>query len=123
MTLLHDPSYLLGQTAYELWCRHGTFACRPDDVAGIVSEFEQFVDQERVRLRFFAQLLNFRCDSDSIELPDDLRIRRLADAEVTAIHGGSILAMGTRPGANIGIHDFVIEGEAEEDMGIRRRAR
>ena len=41
-----------------------------------------------VRLRFQAELLNFRMPESSIELPQNLVIRRLTEAEVSTLNGG-----------------------------------
>jgi hypothetical protein len=97
-----------------LWYRHSTLRFDDDSVGGIVDEFEKFVDQPNVRLNFQAQLLNFRMDSERLDLPENLVVRRLNDEEISAIYGGPAATLGfITPRHIFGPQEFVIEGEVE----------
>ena len=114
MRVLHDPSHILGSALVTLWDRHGSFEVGVDAVETIVTEFGDFIDQPVVRFRFLAQLLNFRMPGETIEFPAGLRIRRLNELELNAIHGGPIFQVSFSPFRAFGPHEFAIEGEYEE---------
>lgn len=113
--IVNDPSYILGNALIELWDRYGTFECGDDAVEAIVQEFAEFVDSPTLRIRFEAQLLNYKMKRQKIEFAGNMTIRQLTEKEVSEIYGGSIrLLIRLIPKPTIGIHDFVLEGEFEE---------
>ena len=96
-----------------LWWKDGTFDSDDASVGAVVNEFAQFVESPTVRLRFQAQLLNFRMDADRLTLPDDVIIRRLSEEEVSVLDGGPLITLGFMRPRFSGPHEFAIEGEVE----------
>ena len=90
----NDKSRILRSAVRLLWQRHQTFDCDETAVDAIVEEFEEFVDRPTIRLRFQAQLLNYRMTASSLSLPENLTIRKLSEQEVSTLHGGSMQALG-----------------------------
>jgi hypothetical protein len=97
-----------------LWQKYETFNLDEDTVDSLVNEFEMFVDKPTMRFLFRSQLLNFNSPSDSIDLPEGLRIRRMTEKEVSAFHGGAFDALGMIRPRGFGVHEFCIEGETDE---------
>lgn len=110
----NDKSQILRDAILYLWNRHGTFDCDEASVDSVVQEFEEFVDRPTVRFRFQAQLRNYRMSRSTITFPEGLTIRRLSEDEVSAFQGGPLMTDFLRP-RNLGIDEFVIEGEHEEE--------
>lgn len=107
-------SHLLDGALRRLWWQHRTFDLGEPEVDAIVQEFSDFIDSPTVRLRYRAPLLNFKMAADELPLPDGLRIRRLNEEEVSALHGDSLSTLGfTRPRSSA-INEFALEGELDE---------
>jgi hypothetical protein len=104
------PGHIIGQAMGVLWQRHGTFQPDPGAVEALVQEFSDFIDQPSVRLRFKAQLLNYRMEPAAIDLPDGLIIRRLSEREVSEIYGGPLWEVGIGPHGRGGLCEYVLEG-------------
>jgi hypothetical protein len=113
MNILYQPGFILGQVMGTLWTRYGIFQPVADAVEVIVQEFADFIDQPRMRLRFMAQLLNYRMEPATIALPKGLVIRRLSEQEVSDIHGGPLWQLGFTPRRSMGPLQYAIEGEFE----------
>ena len=109
-----DRSYIVGSAFDYLWRQHKTFDLSDAQVEAIVQEFADFVDSPTVRLRFLAQLVNFRMPADSLALPSGLAIRRLSEDEVSEFHGGRMGTLAQIPYQSLGIHEFVLAGELDE---------
>jgi hypothetical protein len=109
MDLGHDPTFIFRSALQHLWRQHGTFEVDEAAVDALLNEFEEFVDTPTVRFLFRSQLVNFTSPVDSIELPEGLRIRRMNNNEVSAMHEGPML----RP-RSFALHEFCIEGETKE---------
>jgi len=107
-------SYIVRSALGWLWRQHKTFELTNIQVDAIVQEFADFIDRHSVRLRFQAQLVNFKMSADSLALPGRLAIRRLTEEEVSAFHGGPINALNVMHPWIFGIHEFVLEGEVDE---------
>lgn len=109
-------TFVLRHAIGELWRRHQSFQLDDGAVETLAGELEQFVDSPTARFRFQVQLHNFTTNGDSIPLPDDLRIRRLTENEMTDLHGGPMEAIVSRvpPSSNLPLVEFCIEGETEE---------
>lgn len=97
-----------------LWWKHKSFEIDAAEVEALVAEFSAFVDSPVVRLRYVAQLLNFRMPSDNLPLAGGLQVRRLAEEEIDQLHGGSHFTIGFLRPRFSSIHEFVLEGELEE---------
>ncbi len=114
LQLAHDRALILRCALGCLWDRCQTFACDEAAVERIVSEFAEFVDSPNIRVRFQAQLLNYRMHADTVNIGDMLTIRRLNDREITEFHGGSqTVGLSKRPSLDFGPIEFVIEGEVD----------
>jgi hypothetical protein len=113
MNLGHDGSRFVASAIDFLWQRFETFEANQTTIDFLVNEFEAFVDTPTVRLIFRSQLLNFTSRVNSIDLPEGLRIRRMTDTEVSALHGGRMDWLGISPSGHA-LHEFCIEGETEE---------
>jgi hypothetical protein len=109
-----NHSHIVRSALTSLWRQHKTFELTDEQVDAIVQEFADFVDNPTVRLRFQAQLLNFKMPADSVAFPSGLSLRRLSEDEVSRFHGGSIETLGFVRPQTSGIHEFVIEGELDE---------
>jgi hypothetical protein len=109
-----DVSHIVRSALGLLWRRHNTFELADSQVDAIVHEFASFVDSETVRLRFQAQLLNFKMPADLFALPKGLAIRRLTEEEVSELHGGPMETLGFIRAQTSGPHEFVLEGELDE---------
>jgi hypothetical protein len=96
------------------WQQFKTFDLQEYKIDLLVNEFEQFVDNPKVRFVFCAELLNFKATTDSIELPEGLRIRRMTENEISASYGGPIETLDSVRSALFGLHEFCIEGEIDE---------
>lgn len=105
---------VLNNMLIELYNRHGTFQCAEPVVDSLIEEFEEFVDLPTVRVRYMAQLLNFRMEGQQIDFPGDMVIRRLSEEEVSEIHGGLIWVLQSKPSSGGSIHEYIVEGEYEE---------
>jgi hypothetical protein len=112
---LSQPGFILTQVMSTLWTRHSTFQPDSGAIDAIIQELADFVDQDRVRFRFTAQLLNYRMDTDHIVFPGGLAIRRLSEQEVTEIHGGPLWQLAFTPQRSFGAHEYAVEGEYEEE--------
>jgi hypothetical protein len=99
----------------KLWRQHHTFDLDEAAVDAIVTEFGNFVDQPKLKLRFQAELLNFQMPESLLPFPAGLTIRRLTEEEVSALSGGPVTALGMRRSQIAGIHEFAIEGEYEQE--------
>lgn len=97
-----------------LWYTHGSLDVDDAVVDAIVNEFVEFIERPTVRLRFQAQLLNYRMDADRLILPKNLVIRRLSEEEVSVLDGGPLTTLGFMRSRFGGPHEFVIEGEVEK---------
>jgi len=114
INLTHSPSYILSKAMLTLWERHHTFQPNGAAIEPLIQEFADFIDNRQVRLRFIAQLLNYRMDADTLALVEGLTIRRLSEQEVTDLHGGPVwLGFGARKFTG---DEYVIEGECNADL-------
>jgi hypothetical protein len=109
-----NHSHIVQSALQYLWWRHKTFELTDSHVDAIVQEFADFVDSQTVRLRFQAQLLNFKMPADSLTFPDGLTIRRLSEEEVSQFHGGPINTLGFIRPRTTSIQEFILEGELDE---------
>lgn len=109
-----NQSHIVRSALHSLWRRHRTFELTNADVEAIVREFADFVDSETVRVRFQAQLVNFKMAEHLLALPDGLGIRRLSEEEVSEFHGGSIGTLGFIRPQTCGLYEFVLEGDLDE---------
>ncbi|MBI3945496.1 MAG: hypothetical protein HY321_06240 [Armatimonadetes bacterium] len=110
----HDVNRILRAALYDLWHRQGTFGLLEAAIESLVDEFEAFVDKPTVPFVFRSVLVNFEAAADSIDLPAGLRIRRMSDQEMATLYGPvPPFGMLPRP-TGLGIHEFCIEGEAEQ---------
>jgi hypothetical protein len=112
--ILDDPTHIVGSALFTLWQRHHSFMVPPTAIEAIVQEFVEFIEQPTTRIRFLAQLLNFRMPVDNIDFPEGLRIRRLSEEEVSDLYGGSVFRPTLTANRGIGIHEFAIGGEFAE---------
>jgi hypothetical protein len=99
-----------------IYKRHGSFATGHDIIESALREFSAFVDDQTIRLRFAAPLLNFYTRVEKIELPGALSIRRLSEHEVTELYGGPIRRTNLGLNRWFSLHEFVIEGEFDEKV-------
>lgn len=76
------------------WCAESGLNVDDAVIEAIVADFAESVERSSVRLRFQGQLLNFRMNVDVLDLPDNLSVRRLNEVEVSALDGGSLIALG-----------------------------
>jgi hypothetical protein len=90
-----------------LWERHETFNCTEENVDSILSEFEEFIDFNEIRVRFQSQLINFHMTTSVLHLVDNLIIRKLSDKEISTFQERRGLARDIR----ITPCEFIIEGE------------
>jgi hypothetical protein len=111
----HDRGFLLKTTLEELWQRYHTFDLDEAAIDRIVSDFSRFADEPTVRLRFQAELLNFRMSESALPLAEGLTIRRLTDEEVSTFSGGPMSMLGFHRPRTGAIHEFVIEGDYEQE--------
>ncbi|HEY4759969.1 MAG TPA: hypothetical protein VIH42_05255 [Thermoguttaceae bacterium] len=102
-----------------LWYTHGSLDVDDALLDVIINELEESVELPTVRLRFQAQLLNYRMAADRLILPDDLVIRRLSEQEVSVLDGGPLITLGFMRPRFAGPHEFVIEGEVEVEKQHR----
>jgi hypothetical protein len=109
----HDVTFILRSAIGHLWTKYERFDLDESAVDSLVNEFEAFVDKPTVQFLFRSQLLNFKTPGDSIDLPEGLRIRRMTQSEVSALHGGPQEALGMIRPRVLGVHEFCIEGETE----------
>ncbi len=109
----NNRSQIVGHAISTLWSRHKTLVVTDEQIDAVVEEFAQFVETRTVRVRFFAQLLNFKMAADELNLPDALIIRRLNDDEVSELHGGPVHTLGWLRARSSTIHEFVLEGHLE----------
>jgi hypothetical protein len=109
----HDKAFLLKTMLGKLWRQHHTFDLDEAAVDAMVTEFGNFVDQPKLKLRFQAELLNFQMPESLLPFPAGLTIRRLSEEEVSSFSGGPVTSLGMRRSQIAGIHEFVIEGEYE----------
>jgi len=110
----NNHSHIVRSALWSLWRQHKTFDLSHAQVDAIVQEFADFVDNPTVRLRFQAQLVNFKMPAESLAFPGGLLIRRLSEEEVSTFHGGPIATLGfVRPRFS-GPYEFVVEGELDE---------
>lgn len=114
MRILQNPAHILSLALSTIWQRHHSFRAGNDVIAKVVAEFGEFIDCSKVRFKFLAELVNFHMPLDSIELPFDLRIRRLSETEVSEMHGGPLSLLGIMPSRGFAIREFAIEGDHEE---------
>lgn len=112
--LFADKTFVLRYLLGELWRQHETFVCDEAAVAQIVDGFSDFIDAPTIRVRFQAELLNFRMAKDALSFPHGLVIRRLSENEVSHLNGGPLHAIGLFRPCNRGMTEFVIEGEYED---------
>jgi hypothetical protein len=114
MNIAHDPSFILRGALVELWQRYGTFQCSEDAVNTLVDEFEEFIELPTIRIRYIAQLLNYRMDAQQITFPAGMIIRQLSEEELSEIEGGPMQPFRQQWSFGVwGIHDYVLEGEHE----------
>lgn len=72
--------------------------------------FEEYMYSEKVGVSEIAQLRNFECEVDVIELEDDLRIRRLASAEIQDIASLAQMSMPAYwPLQDLWRHEYGVE--------------
>jgi hypothetical protein len=109
-----NPSMILRNALHYLWWQHRTFNLGEREIDTFVQEFSDFIDHSSVRLRFRAQLLNFKMPVKSLSLPGGLEIRQLSEEEVSQFHGGPIGVLGFIRPRWCGPYEFVIEGELDE---------
>jgi len=108
------PFVIPSSAVRELRRRYGSYDVPDTAVIGIVDEFADFLRNPVTRLRFSAQLINFRSNLERIELPGGLVIRRLDEREINEIYGGPITARNLALKNHFGILEYVIEGEFDE---------
>jgi hypothetical protein len=92
-----DPNYIFKTLIRHLWERHPTFNSNEIEVDNIIDEFQQLVNTSTVKYRFQSQLLNFKMTESMLSLPNNLRIRRLSEEEVSDFYGGSSAMLLIRP--------------------------
>lgn len=113
--LLHERSYLLKELLTAIWHRQHSFDNRQDTIAAAVNDLSTFVDQPTVRFRFVAELINFQMAVKEIQLPDNLRIRKLTEEEVSEMYGGPVGRPAMLHKPPYGPYEFAIEGDYAED--------
>jgi len=86
--LFADKTFVLRFLLGELWRRHGTFACNEAAVVELIEGFSEFIDRPTIRVRFQAELLNFRMAKEALSFPEGLVIRRLDEEEISHLNGG-----------------------------------
>jgi hypothetical protein len=106
--LAHDKASILKKALGCLWDRHQTFDCSEICVDAVVNEFAEFVDSPTLRLRFQSQLQNYQMTASSLQLAENLVIRRLDAREISDFYNRFGL---NRRHDFIGIREFIIEGE------------
>jgi len=109
----YDRTWFFRCSLGHLWKSYKTFNLSENLVDELVIEFEAFLDAKTVKLLFRSILLNFYSpSSNSISLPEGLRIRRLGESEISDLYGGTIESMSLQSGHHV-MHEFCIEGEIE----------
>ena len=113
--LLHDTSYILRGIMITLWHRHGTFQPSAEATEAVIQEFTEFVDRDRVRLRYTAPLLNYTMTAEMLALSNGVCLRRLSEDEINKVYGGSVWQLGMMPNVRRGmmINEFAVEGECD----------
>ena len=112
--LFADKTFVLRYLLGELWQRHGTFACNEAAVVELIEGFSEFIDRPTIRVRFQAELLNFRMAKEALSFPEGLVIRRLDEEEISHLNGGSLHTIGLLRPRSTSITEFVIEGEYKD---------
>ncbi|MDZ8051037.1 MAG: hypothetical protein RMX68_022740 [Aulosira sp. ZfuVER01] len=109
----HDRAWIFRCSLGHLWKSHKTFNLGENLIDELVNEFEAFVDSQTVKLLFRSVLLNFYSpSSNSISLPEGLRIRRLHESEISDLYGGTMQSTLSQSSFH-GMHEFCIEGDIE----------
>jgi len=104
-----DPACIPERAIAYIWEERGTFEFQQSDIENAVKDFEDFIEQSTISLRFQAQLLNFHMPATALSLTGALRIRRLDEREISKFHGDPF-ARGRHP-FDHPIHEFILEGE------------
>jgi Apea-like HEPN len=103
----YDKNRVFMKVISRIWDRNRTFVCDDAEVNNIIEEVVDFVDQPTIRYRFQSQLLNFQMTRETLELPENLTIRRLSEQEISDLYE-ELTKIDKIPG-----NEFVIEGEDE----------
>jgi hypothetical protein len=98
-----------------LFRRHDTFQPSTAATEAIIGEFADFVDCERVLVRYTAPLLNYKMTAEKLSLSNGVCIRRLSEDEINKVYGVSVWQLGMMPSLRRGmmVNEYVVEGECE----------
>jgi Apea-like HEPN len=113
INLGHDQASILRALINRLWELNGTLDCNDIAINAVVEEFVEFVSHPTIKYRFQVPLLNFKMIRSTLELPNNLIIRRLNEEEISALQGGSLTMPDINRSPTFNIQEFVIEGEDE----------
>ncbi len=110
--VVRDESHILKKALGHLWDKRETFACTESDVDALVDEYEEFVDRPTIRIRFQTQLLGYEMGAPSVQLAENLVIRKMNEREISEFQGGSLMSEFTRT-VSLSVHEFALVFECE----------